>query len=120
MNRGKRSPGDPMPNGIRQDARWRNSHPLRPAEEMVTQFLASPNEESWRRFRKAYIALLQERFRENRTPFDRLAELARTNDVFIGCSCPTKKNPIVGRGHTYPALEFMQKKFPPLKIVVPG
>jgi hypothetical protein len=62
-------------------------------------------------------------FRSDLTPttlhFDELVALATENDVYLGCNCPTKKNPIVGRCHTYLALEFMQKKFPRLKIVVP-
>ena len=45
---------------------------------------------------------------------------AASNDVFLGCNCPTKKNPILGRCHTYLALEFMQKKYPSLDVVIPG
>ncbi len=84
MYRGKRPPWDPLPNGIRQDTRYRTKHPLRPAPEMVEQYLASPNENAWRKFRKAYLALLEERFRRDRTPFERLAGLATENDVFLG------------------------------------
>ena len=59
MYRGKRPGSDPLPNGVRQDSRWRTRHPLRPTEEMVKHYLAKPNEEAWRRFREAYLDLLE-------------------------------------------------------------
>lgn len=119
MFRGKRPPSDPLPNGIRQDTRWRTKHPLRPAEQLVREYLAAPNETAWRKFRKAYLALLEERFRNDRTPFDRLAELATDNDVFLGCSCPTKINPRVDHCHTFLALEFVGRKYRTLQIQFP-
>ena len=45
--RGKRPPNDPLPEGIRQDARWRTRHPLRPSEERVKRYLVDPSEEAW-------------------------------------------------------------------------
>jgi uncharacterized protein YeaO (DUF488 family) len=86
---------------------------------MVKQYLAAPSEKAWREFRQAYIAELEKRFREDRAPFDELAGLARENDVFLGCSCPTKKNPRVDHCHTWFALEFMKRKYPALKVVFP-
>jgi uncharacterized protein YeaO (DUF488 family) len=117
--RGKRPPSDPLPSGIRQDTRWRTKHPLRPTEQMVTKYLAAPSEKAWRTFRKAYLALLERRFREDRAKFDALARLARDKNVFLGCSCHTKKNPRVDRCHTWLALEFMQRKYPDLRVEFP-
>ena len=117
--RGRRPPSDPQPNGVRQDTRWRTRHPLRPTEEIVKQYLAKPNKEAWRRFCGAYVDLLKERFRAVRTPFDKLAALAREKDVFIGCSCPTKGNPRIDRCHTFLALKFMLSKYRTLRIKLP-
>ncbi len=117
--RGKRPPSDPQPGGIRQDSRWRTSHPLRPTEEMVKSYLADPNESAWHKFRDAYVDLLERRFQEDRVPFDRLAKLATDDDLFIGCSCPTKANPRVDRCHTYLALGFMRSKYQKLRVKLP-
>lgn len=110
----------PLPDGIRQDTRHRTRHILRPTEAIVEAFLADPTNQAWRSFKREYLALLQERFREDRKPFDELAELAAENDVYLGCSCPTKKNPVHGHCHTYLDLEFMRKKYPTLDVVIPG
>ena len=92
--RGKRLPSDPLADGKRQDTKWRRrKHPLRATEAAVKRYLASPGEKAWRELRQAY-----------------LAELARKQDVFIGCSCPTKANPRLDRCHTWLALEFMKRK----------
>lgn len=117
----RRRPVDapPLPEGLRQDTRYSTRHRLRPTQDIVEAYLAAPSEATWKTFRGAYLALLRERFREARATFDELAELATDGDLFLGCSCPTKKNPIVGRCHTYLALEFMRKKYPRLKVVVP-
>jgi len=120
MYRGRRPPGDPLPRGQRQDTRWRSSHPLRPGEEMVEAYLAAPSEKAWRSLRQAYLALVEQRFREDRTPFDELAQLAREQDVYLGCSCPTQKNPRVDRCHTCLALQFMQRKYPDLDVELPS
>ena len=117
---GRRPPEvGPLPEGIRQDTRYRTKHPLRPTEEIVTTYLADPTDEAWRIFKAKYLAIVQERFEEDRGPFDRLAELATENDVYLGCNCPTKKNPVRGRCHTYLALEFMTRKYPRLQVEIP-
>ena len=118
--RGSRPTSDPLPKGIRQDVRWRcTRHPLHPERAMVQEFLGAPSEAAWRKLRKAYLDLLKRRFREDRAPFDKLAELAKAKDVFIGCSCPTKANPRIDRCHTYLALEFMKGKYPSLTVKFP-
>ena len=109
----------PLPDGSRKDTRWRTSHILRPTKEMVDRFLDDPNDEAWQTFRRAYLDLLEDRYRESPEQFMSLADLASNQDVFIGCSCPTKKNPDVRRCHTWVALEFMQKRFPDLSIRFP-
>ena len=83
----------PLPNGVRQDTRYRTSHVLRPTEEIVEAYLANPTDAAWRSFERKYLALLDERFRDDRTQFDDLARIATDNDVYLGCNCPTKKNP---------------------------
>ncbi len=118
--RGARPPSDPLPDGIRQDIRWRSTrHPLHPPEQIVKQYLEAPGAKAWQALRRAYLAELTRRFREDRTPFDELAALAKDSDVFLGCNCPTKKNPRVDHCHTWLALEFMKKKYPKLKVVFP-
>ena len=117
--RGKRPPNDPLPNGIRQDARWRTKHPLRPTEEIVKVLLAVPDEQAWAKYRRAYVELLNERFSQDRASFDKLADMARTSDVYIGCNCPTRLNPRVDHCHTVLALEFMKKKYPSLPVRLP-
>lgn len=117
--RGKRPSDDPLPSGTRQDTRWRTRHPLRPSEAIVKEFLTEPGERAWRRFETAYLDLLEQRFHEDRTPFDRLAALAMSCDVYLGCNCPTQLNPRVERCHTYLALRFMSKKYPSLRVRLP-
>lgn len=118
--RGTRPSSDPQPVGIRQDTRWRRKkHPLHPNESAVKTYLDTPSESAWRKFRSAYLALLRERFGRDQTPFDQLAKLATSNDVFIGCSCPTKMNPRVDRCHTYLALQFMKREYPELLVELP-
>lgn len=118
--RGKRSPTDPLPDGIRQDKRWRcKRHPLRPTKAMVKRYLAEPSEKAWREFRRAYVAELEKRFREDRTPFDKLATVACAKDVYLGCSCPTTANPRVDRCHTWLALEFMKREYLELPVEFP-
>lgn len=119
MYRGKRPPADPLPRGTRMDTRWHTSHPLRPTEALATHYLAAPGDKTWRAFRTAYLALLKQRFRADRAAFDELARQAREADVFLGCSCPTQKNPRVDRCHTYVALQFMQRTYPDLQVEFP-
>ena len=110
----RRRPQDaePLPIGIRQDTRWRTRHILHPTQEMVETYLADPSESAWKKFRSAYLAELRARYKADPAPFQELAEFASEKSVFLGCSCPTKKNPNVRHCHTWPALEFMEDKFP--------
>ncbi len=109
-----------LPEGIRQDSRKHTRHPLRPVKEDVDRYLAAPSDQAWEDFREAYLAALEERFAEDRGPYDALAELAAEDDVLLGCSCPTAKNPDVKRCHTTLALRFMQTKYPRLRVQLPG
>lgn len=119
LYRGPRPAGDPLPDGIRQDTRKHTRHILRPEAKMVTDYLRAPGEAAWRRFNRDYLALLDERFRTQRGAFDALASLAMENDVFLGCSCPTKRNPDPRHCHTFAALRFMKKKYPGLRVMLP-
>ena len=119
MYRGKRPPRDPLPNGIRKDTRHHTKHPLRPTKAIVEAFLESRSEMAWQTFRSAYTCLLEERLQEDRSAFDELAALARDHDVFLGCNCPTQKNPRVDHCHTYLALQFMKHEYPDLDVRLP-
>jgi len=120
ISRGKPKPGERLPDGVRQDTRKHTSHCLRPTAAVVGAFLAGPMDAAaWRRFADAYRAVVEERFRVDRGPFDRLAELASEHDVYLGCSCPTQKQPRVDRCHTYLALQFMAQRYPELEVVLP-
>jgi hypothetical protein len=106
--------------GVRQDTRKHTRHVLRPPAELVTEFLADPGAPgAWSRLSKSYLATLEQRFNSERHKFDELAEAARAQDVFLGCSCPTTKNPSVKHCHTWLALEFMHEKYPNLKVRFP-
>jgi hypothetical protein len=120
MYRGERPLDDPLPVGIRQDTRWRTRHVLGPTETLVKEFLAAPHQQAWSKYRRAYLELLEKRFAEDRTSFEKLAELARTNDLYIGCSCPTKLNPRFDQCHTFLALRFVKRKYPLLKVQFPA
>ena len=109
----------PPPDGIRKDTRYRYSHILRPTKDIVNAYLADPSDAAWRTFKRDYLAVLERRFREDRRPFNDLARLAADNDVYLGCNCPTKKNPVPGHCHTYLALGFMQKHYPRVKVEIP-
>jgi hypothetical protein len=117
--RGKRSPSNPLPNGRRIDTRKHTRHVLRPEAASVESLIANPDARAFARFENDYRALLAARFAADRRPFDALAELAKHEDVFIGCSCPTSFNPDVRRCHTTLALEFMRRKYPKLEIEMP-
>lgn len=87
---------------------------------MVEMLLAAPGDlERWIAFGVRYEALLDARWAVDRAPFDALAELARSRDVYLGCSCPTRKQPDVYKCHTVLALRFMQAHYPDLDIVLP-
>lgn len=119
--RGRRPPDDPLPAGVRVDTRWRTKHPLRPTEEMAREFLESAKDRAaWTKFKKFYLDLLEERFREDRAVFDELAAKAREGDVFLGCNCPTNLNPRVEHCHTYLALQFMKRKYRLLVVKLPS
>lgn len=118
----RKRPADagPLPEGIRKDTRWKTRHILRPTQSIVEEYLAAPSDGVWERFREAYLAVLESRFEQDRGPFDELATLAGREDVWLGCSCPTRKQPDVRHCHTWLALEFMQEKYPSLEVVFPG
>jgi uncharacterized protein YeaO (DUF488 family) len=106
-----------LPAGVRMDTRKHTRHVLRPETAMVEAALAHAQEPAaWRRFAREYHALLESRFARDRAPFDALAALARREKVYLGCSCPTAKNPDVRRCHTTLALAFMKKKYPELDV----
>jgi hypothetical protein len=113
-------PASALPKGIRQDTRKHTHHVLRPTEEMVAAYLAAPSESAWKRFAKDYRKLLAQRFAEDRGPFDAIAKLARETDVYLGCSCPTKRNPNVEHCHTVLALEFFARHYPDLDVRRPS
>lgn len=119
LYRGPRPDHDPLPQGIRQDTRKHTKHCLRPTAKLVTDFLADPSESAWQTLVREYRAELERRFKADRKPFDALADLAVREDVYLGCSCPTAKNPVPGRCHTYLALEFMKEMYPKLKVRAP-
>lgn len=117
--RGVRPADDPLPVGVRQDTRKHTRHVLRPDAEQVQRLLADPSVPTFERFRGAYLALLEARFRHDRRPFDALCELARSSDVFLGCNCPTRQQPDVRRCHTFLALGFLRERYPDLKVQFP-
>ena len=114
--RGKRPPEDPLPEGVRQDTRKHTRHVLRPEADDVLAYLAAPSEAAWKRLKRAYRATLDERLAQAPEAFDRLAELARAGDLWLGCSCPTARNPDVNRCHTVLALEFLAERYPGLEV----
>jgi len=118
--RGRAANANPLPDGMRRDTRRHTKHILRPTYELVDAYVVKPTDAAWGRFRRGYLALLEARFQKDRAPFDELAEQATSANVFLGCSCPTKKNPIHGRCHTFLALEFMKKKYPGLTVIIPA
>jgi hypothetical protein len=110
-----------LPAGIRQDTRKHTRHFLRPTPEMVARVFASRGSDAaWAEYARVYRALLEERFAEDRRPFDRLATFARWHDVLLGCSCPSTKNPDVQRCHTVLALRFMKERYPDLDVRFPA
>ena len=119
MLRGKRPPEDPLPAGRRMDTRRHTRHFLRPPGDLVDTYLGDPTDAAWAAFADRYRATLEKRFAQTTEEFDALAELARREDVYIGCSCPTRKNPDVRRCHTVLALEFMQARYGDLEVRFP-
>ena len=87
------------------------NHCLRPPRGLVLAYLANPSDDAWTVFRSAYLDVLGRRMEADSVPFDKLAALARHNDVYLGCSCPTKANPRVEHCHTVVALGFMRSHY---------
>lgn len=117
--RGRRPPGDALPDGVRVDIRKHTRHVLAPKPEMVERFLAAVDDEAWGRFKREYLELLEKRFADDPAPFVDLANQAGTADVYLGCNCPTAKNPDVNHCHTVLALEFMRSRFAGLPVRMP-
>lgn len=93
---------------------------LRPEEDVVDELLVDPTDDARARaFALAYLSTLEKRFDADPRPFEELAELARTRDVYLGCSCPTRRQPDVMRCHTVLALRFMAERFPDLDVRTP-
>jgi len=113
------APASRLPKGVRQDTRKHTRHVLRPDAAMVRAYLEAPGDEAWGRVVKAYRKLLERRFAADRAPFDAIATLARAEDVWLGCSCPTQRNPSVRRCHTWLALEFFRDHYPGLEVRFP-
>jgi len=115
---------DPLPDGIRIDTRKHRNHIFSPTTEIVQAYLKDPSLKAWGFYVLNYNLLLDRRYKERRAEFDELAELAMNTDVFLGCNCPTKRNPDVYRCHTVVASRFMQTvyreldvRFPPRKTI---
>lgn len=115
--RGKRPEDDPLPEGKRYDTRKHTRHVLRPSEAMVEEFLAEPSEQGFQRFRRSYLEALRRRFNQERAAFDAIADEARQADVYLGCNCPTARQPHVRHCHTWLALEFFDDNYPDLRVV---
>ena len=116
MVRGRRPAGEPLPEGVRQDTRKHTGHVLRPDAAAVEALLADLSEDAWRSFAADYRALLEARAERAPEALDELARLAREGDLWLGCSCPTARNPDVRRCHTVLALEFMSRRYPDLEV----
>ncbi len=117
--RGKPPAGVQRPAGIRQDVRKHTRHCLRPPTKVVLEYLANPTTEAWKKFESGYLRNLEHRYQADPTPFDELADLATSENVYIGCSCPTVKNPDVKRCHTVLALKFMKERYAALEVAFP-
>ena len=114
------APASSLPVGIRQDTRKHTRHVLRPTAELVDSVLgAGASDAAWRAFPARYRAILEERFASERAELDRLAALAKLEDVYLGCNCPTAKQPDVARCHTTHALAFLKQKYPDLDVRMP-
>jgi hypothetical protein len=112
-------PKSELPQGKRVDIRKHVKHVLSPKPETVEAYLALGTQAAYAEFARTYRALLAARFAASREQFDALAEAARHGDVYLGCNCPTSKNPDVSRCHTVLALRFMQANYPTLDIRYP-
>jgi hypothetical protein len=117
--RGRRPPDNPLPQGRRIDTRKHTRHCLRPEKSQVAAFIREPSRAGFTRFAAAYRATIARRFAQDPRPFEALAALATSDDVFIGCNCPTSFNPDVKHCHTALALAFMKRRYPKLRVVMP-
>lgn len=117
--RGRRAPDDPLPVGVRSDTRKHTRSPFRPDADEVAALLEARTDAAFATFARAYRGLLKQRFALDAEPFNAVAEQARGEDVFLGCNCPTDKNPDIRRCHTWLALEFMAERFPDLDVRFP-
>jgi hypothetical protein len=117
--RGRRSPDDPLPDGVRQDTRKHTRHVLRPTRDLVDGLLEDASAASYERFARGYRQLLAQRFAAERARFEQLAELARRANVYLGCNCPTTRQPDVRRCHTALALAFLRERYPDLDVRMP-
>lgn len=117
--RGKPPAGATLPSGIRQDTRKHTRHCLRPQTESVAKYLEDPTPRAWKTFSAGYLRTVKQRWKDDPSPFDELAELAATEDVYLGCSCPTAKNPDVQCCHTVLALRFMEEKYKAVVVEYP-
>ena len=115
--RGRRPDDDPLPAGVRQDTRKHTRHVLRPTAALVQGLLDDPG--SYERFARDYRELLEQRFASERARFDAIAALARQHDVYLGCNCPTARQPDVLRCHTVLALAFLRERYPDLVVRLP-
>lgn len=106
-----------LPPGVRQDTRKHTRHILRPESDAVEAYLAGRM--SWETFADRYREVVRARFSAERPAFEALAELARSRDVLLGCSCPTKAQPSVRQCHTWVALELMEAFYPDLAVRFP-
>ena len=86
---------------------------------MVQCYLENPTATAWKTFKASYLDLLEKRFKKDLSLFDKLADQALAEDVYIGCNCPTQANPDVSHCHTVLALTFMKKRYPKLKVQFP-
>ena len=113
-------PASKLPKGSRQDTRKHTKHVLRPNTALVEMFLSHPgDDEIFARFREGDLALRESRWKEDRAPFEKLAREAEQTDVWLGCNCPTAKNPLMLRCHTLQSLGFMHSRVPNLSIQWP-
>lgn len=118
--RGKRPPEEPLPEGVRIDVRKHTRHVLAPEAELVDALLEDASDPArLKAFAQMYGELLGARFASDRDAFDRLAATARDQDVYLGCSCPTGRQPNVLHCHTVLALRFMRKHYRTLDVRIP-
>lgn len=115
--RGGRPSNEPLPDGIRQDTRKHTRHVLRPTRELVQALLDDPTRHE--AFARGYRALLEQRYEAERDRFDELARLARSANVYLGCNCPTARQPDVLHCHTAIALAFLRDRYPDLDVRLP-